>query len=77
MSKYRRRLPQLGDRVFLTDGGLETTLVFHEGIELPASFRPTPLPEATRSWMPAPTSTRVIRTSWRGSTPSFGPRSRG
>ena len=36
MSKYRRRLPQLGDRVFLTDGGLETTLVFHEGLDLPA-----------------------------------------
>ena len=31
MSKYRNRLPQLGDRLFLTDGGLETTLVFHEG----------------------------------------------
>jgi S-methylmethionine-dependent homocysteine/selenocysteine methylase len=30
-------LPQLaGDRVFLTDGGLETTLVFHHGIDLPA-----------------------------------------
>jgi S-methylmethionine-dependent homocysteine/selenocysteine methylase len=30
-------LPQLaGDRVFLTDGGLETTLVFHRGIDLPA-----------------------------------------
>lgn len=29
-------LPQLaGDRVFLTDGGLETTLVFHRGIDLP------------------------------------------
>jgi S-methylmethionine-dependent homocysteine/selenocysteine methylase len=36
MSKYRRRLPQLGNRVFLTDGGLETTLVFHEGLDLPA-----------------------------------------
>jgi S-methylmethionine-dependent homocysteine/selenocysteine methylase len=36
MSKYRRRLPQLGNRVFLTDGGLETTLIFHEGLELPA-----------------------------------------
>jgi homocysteine S-methyltransferase len=35
MSKYRRRLPQLGDGLFLTDGGLETTLVFHEGISLP------------------------------------------
>ena len=29
-------LPQLaGDRMFLADGGLETTLVFHRGIELP------------------------------------------
>jgi homocysteine S-methyltransferase len=28
-------LPQLsGDRVFLTDGGLETTLIFHRGLEL-------------------------------------------
>lgn len=36
MSKYRRRLPQLGDQIFLTDGGLETTLVFLQGIDLPA-----------------------------------------
>ena len=29
-------LPQLsGDRLFITDGGLETTLVFHLGLELP------------------------------------------
>jgi homocysteine S-methyltransferase len=35
MSKYRHRLPQLQDTLFLTDGGLETTLVFHEGIDLP------------------------------------------
>lgn len=33
--KYRHNLPQLGDKMFLTDGGLETTLVFHEGIHLP------------------------------------------
>ncbi len=40
MSKYRKALPQLGDKLFLTDGGLETTLIFQEGIELPcfASF---------------------------------------
>lgn len=40
MSKYRRHLPQLDDRYFMTDGGLETTLIFHEGIDLPhfASF---------------------------------------
>ncbi len=35
MSKYRKNLPQLQDRLFLTDGGLETTLVFHEGLDLP------------------------------------------
>lgn len=35
MSYYRKNLPQLNGRLFLTDGGLETTLVFHEGIELP------------------------------------------
>lgn len=34
-AKYRAALPQLTDALFLTDGGLETTLVFHEGIDLP------------------------------------------
>lgn len=40
MSRYRKALPQLQSRLFLTDGGLETTLIFHEGIDLPhfASF---------------------------------------
>ena len=40
MSKYRMSLPQLSDRIFLTDGGLETTLIFQDGIDLPhfASF---------------------------------------
>src|SRR6185503_12855665 len=33
--KYRNRLPQLSDRLFLTDGGMETTLVFHDKIDLP------------------------------------------
>jgi hypothetical protein len=37
MSKYRRHLPQLKDRLFVTDGGLETTLVFHEGSDLPGA----------------------------------------
>ena len=33
---YRDRLPQLdADRPFLADGGLETTLIFHRGIDLP------------------------------------------
>src|SRR5215218_903226 len=41
-----RTLPTLaGDRVFLTDGGLETTLVFHRGIELP-HFAAFPLLDA-------------------------------
>jgi len=35
MSKYRNNLPQLHNRLFLTDGGLETTLVFHDGLDLP------------------------------------------
>jgi S-methylmethionine-dependent homocysteine/selenocysteine methylase len=34
MSKYRKELPQLTNRVFLTDSGLETTLIFKDGIEL-------------------------------------------
>jgi len=32
---YRERLPQLDGGFFLTDGGLETTLIFHHGLELP------------------------------------------
>ena len=35
MTKYRKQLPQLSDAIFLTDGGIETTLIFHEGLELP------------------------------------------
>lgn len=35
MSKYRKQLPQLTGGLFLTDGGIETTLIFHEGLELP------------------------------------------
>jgi len=31
----RRSLPQAGGPVFITDGGLETTLVFHEKLDLP------------------------------------------
>ncbi|WP_425589861.1 homocysteine S-methyltransferase family protein [Roseomonas xinghualingensis] len=40
MAKYRHALPQLKEKTFLTDGGMETTLIFHEGLELPhfASF---------------------------------------
>jgi S-methylmethionine-dependent homocysteine/selenocysteine methylase len=35
MPQYRQQLPQTQDRIFLTDGGLETTLIFHDGLELP------------------------------------------
>src|SRR6186997_215239 len=35
MAKHRDALPQLGGNVFLTDGGIETTLIFLEGHELP------------------------------------------
>jgi S-methylmethionine-dependent homocysteine/selenocysteine methylase len=35
MAKYRNNLPQLSGGLFLTDGGLETTLIFHNGFELP------------------------------------------
>lgn len=34
MAKYRHKLPQLTHNLFLTDGGLETTLIFREGLDL-------------------------------------------
>ncbi len=33
--KHTQNLPQLGETPFLTDGGLETTLIFQKGIDLP------------------------------------------
>ena len=35
MAKYRQALPQMRDGFFLTDGGIETTLIFLEGQDLP------------------------------------------
>ena len=35
MSKYRSALPQLGRDFFMTDGGIETTLIFFDGQDLP------------------------------------------
>ena len=35
MTRYRRSLPQLTPQLFLTDGGIETTLIYHDGFELP------------------------------------------
>ena len=47
MAKYRQNLPQLANRTFLSDGGMETTLIFLEGIDLPhfASFTLMATPE--------------------------------
>ena len=47
MTRYRNALPQLGGDLFLTDGGIETTLIFHEGLELPhfAAFHLLKTPE--------------------------------
>src|SRR5690606_24637171 len=42
-SKYRNNLPQLSGDLFLTDGGMETTLVLHQRIELPEFAAFTPL----------------------------------
>jgi S-methylmethionine-dependent homocysteine/selenocysteine methylase len=51
MPKYRSNLPLLSERLFLTDGGLETTLIFHEGIELPyfAAFDLLRTPEGVQA----------------------------
>ncbi|MGH8566048.1 MAG: PAS domain S-box protein, partial [Gammaproteobacteria bacterium] len=35
MSKYRNHLPQLDNSSLMTDGGLETTLIYQEGVALP------------------------------------------
>ncbi len=35
MTDYRQKLPQLDGDLFLTDAGIETTLIFHDGLELP------------------------------------------
>ena len=50
MTGFRTALPQLAGTPFITDGGLETTLVFQEGIELPAfAAFPLVLTETGRS----------------------------
>ena len=50
MPDYRKSLPQMSGRPFLTDGGLETTLIFREGQELPhfAAFHLMQTPEGER-----------------------------
>ncbi len=44
MPAYRNNLPQHAGSLFLTDSGLETTLIFHEGLDLPC-FAAYPLLE--------------------------------
>jgi S-methylmethionine-dependent homocysteine/selenocysteine methylase len=34
MAQYRNALPQMSGKLFLTDGGIETTLIFHDGLTL-------------------------------------------
>lgn len=55
MKRYRDRLPQLDHDLYLTDGGIETTLIFHNGFDLPAFaafdlLRDEPGTEALRSY---------------------------
>jgi len=47
MKTYRNALPQLSGGLYLTDGGIETTLIFHEGWDLPdfAAFHLLRAPE--------------------------------
>jgi S-methylmethionine-dependent homocysteine/selenocysteine methylase len=49
MAIYRRNLPQLADTVFLTDGGVETSLIFDDGLDLPdfAAFHLLADPDGT------------------------------
>ncbi len=42
--RYRNALPQLDGSVLLTDGGMETSLIFHDGFDLPC-FATFPLLE--------------------------------
>jgi len=51
MPKYRCNLPLLSGKLFLTDSGLETTLIFHDGVELSyfAAFDLLRSPEGVRT----------------------------
>ncbi len=45
MSKYRNELPQLSGDLFLTDAGIETDLIFNQGIEIREFATHTLLPD--------------------------------
>ncbi len=86
MPRHRHSLPQLGDEVFLTDGGIETSLIFRDGIELPEFAAFVLLADETgrdalrRYWRPYIDTARAARTgfvleapTWRAS-PDWGAR---
>lgn len=45
MTRYRDHLPQLGGEIYLTDGGVETDLIFNRSIEIREFAAHTLLPE--------------------------------
>ena len=45
MSQYRDQLPQHSGELFLTDGGVETDLIFNHGIEIREFAAHTLLPD--------------------------------
>ena len=47
MSTSSVPLPHQTDKIFLTDGGLETTLIFHQGLDLPCFAAVALLKDAT------------------------------
>ena len=68
MPRHRDALPQLMDRPFLTDGGLETDLIFNHGVDLPHMAAYTLLAnDAGARGSPA-----ISRTTWRSPAASDG-----
>jgi hypothetical protein len=49
MTRWRAALPQLAGDLFLTDGGIETTLIFHDGLPDFAAFDLLRRPERTEA----------------------------
>ena len=45
MARYRNELPQLSGEIFLTDAGLETDLIFNQGVEIREFAAHTLLPD--------------------------------
>ena len=87
MATYRKHLPQLAaTAIFLTDGGLETTLIYQDGFDLPyfaafhllktADGRAAParlLPDATpRSPSRTASASSSKSPTWRAQPPTGG-----